>query len=102
MDCFEHALVIHFEGSHKEDLLWDFLNCRKIKIEENLAEVFSHKFVSTAMYFRQVCRIYSIDRDVELSQQLFDSVCTVLVSWVSGVACVVIKYDYLEMLCEKV
>jgi len=101
MDCLEHALVIHFEGRHKEDLLWDFLNCRKIKIEENLAEVFSHKFVSTSMYFWKVCRINSVHRYVVLSQQLFDSVCTVLVSWVSRVACVVIKYDYLEMLREK-
>ena len=102
MNCLEHAYVIHFKGGHKEDFLGHFLNSREIKIEENLAKVFSHKFVSTSLHFRKICRIYGVDRDVVLSEQLLNSVCTVLVIRVSGVACVIIKDDDLEMLREKV
>ena len=102
MDCLKHAYVIHFKRGHKEDFLGHFLNCRQIKIEENLAKVFSHKLVSASLHFRKICRIDGVDRDVVLSEQLLNSVCTVLVSRVSGVACVIIKDDDLEMLREKV
>ena len=54
------------------------------------------------MHFRKICRIDGIDRDVVLSKQLLNSVCTVLVSRVSGVACVIIKYNDFEMLLETV
>lgn len=102
MDCLKHAYVIHFKGGYKEDFLGHFLNSREIKIEENLAKVFSHKFVSASLHFRKICWIYGVDRDVVLSEQLLYSVCTVLVSLVSRVACVIIKDDDLEMLREKV
>ncbi len=67
MDCLKHALVIHFKGSHEEDLLGHFLYSSYIKIEENLAEIFSHKLVSASLHFSKVCRIDSVNSDVVLS-----------------------------------